>query len=180
MSRLRHAGLIPSPALRDGLHTPGRGLNRARRQGALLRRSLASLASLDRSARLRRQAIHSFAAQSRFFCRLLPTKAAESQRPHRVVVVTRRGGTNVEQRRRRLITTGRCGPEKFYARGSRKAGRGQPERLDEGPRDIENMRGQQQSVAAPLAPTLSPQRGARGRVARFVGAIHCSLTPCCA
>jgi hypothetical protein len=161
MSGLRSAAPIPFPALSDGLHTPGRSRNRARRQGNPLCGSLASLASLDRSARLRRQAFHGLVAQSRLFCRLLSTKAAESQRPHRVVVVTRRGGTNVKQRRRRLITTGRCGPEKLCARRSREVGRRQPEGPDEGRRAVENIGDQQQSVAPP-SPQPFPRFAGRG------------------
>ena len=107
---------LTSPlALPHALHSAGPEPCSPHHQGNLLSRSLATLAILDRSARLSLQAIHDFAAQSRLSCRLLLAKAMESQKPHRPLVVTRKGRNKVKQRRRRLITTDRCGPEKLCA-----------------------------------------------------------------
>src|SRR5580692_1430243 len=129
------------------MYTNGGGLSRARRQGDLRRRSRAKarseerpsnvglwLANLDRSARLRLQAIHRFAAQSRLLCRLLSTRAMASQKPHRTGVAARRGetkGSSAEgcgrmlRIRLDLKTTGRCGSRKSCAyRGDAPASRG--------------------------------------------------------
>src|SRR5471030_503724 len=85
-------------------------LSRApRKVQARLRGSLAPLARLDGSARLRLWASMVFAAQRRPSGRLWSAKTMVSQRPHRTGVVIAK--TEAKERLlSRLTTMGRCGP----------------------------------------------------------------------